>query len=287
MSNLKMSFKKSDHNVGVDTYIGALRSLSIVASEINDQTNKTGKLKMNVVAERPGSFESIVEFALTAGPIMVQVAPSMLELISIAIELYKMKRHASEIDRSKTVKIDDDHVQLNNNNGGGIMVVQNITYKMFNENQTVQDALAGTFTKMSDDETVEGFTLESDKDSVTVGREEFTEMSRKIRIEPKDQSSETVSATLIIIKPILEKSDNKWTFLYGDVPINARIADEEFLDDVVNAKHSFTTGDRLIVEMQIEKEYDERLRHHMPKSHTVLRVKDHLTADEAEQISLL
>lgn len=167
------------------------------------------------------------------------------------------------------------------------MVVNQPTYNLYAENQTVQDVLASTFSKTMKDASVNGIALSSIDDEIEINKEEFTELSRKMAIQSKELENEVAAATLVVIKPVLDESGNKWTFFKGSEKIQADIQDSDFSDKVINGECSFTSGDRLMVELLIRKEYSQQYRMYMPKGYSILKVKSHITGDEAVQMGML
>ena len=101
MPNITVKFKKGGHDIDVDTYIGTLRSLSVIAKEVNYKNNNRSDIQLNIVAQKEGSFEAVIEFVSTAGPIAVQAAPEILSIINTIIELYKIKKTLRDTDMPK------------------------------------------------------------------------------------------------------------------------------------------------------------------------------------------
>lgn len=286
MPSITVDFKKSSHDIDVDTYIATLRSLSIIAKEVNYKINNRSDIQLKVVAQKEGSFEAVIEFICTAGPIAIQAAPEILSTINTIIELYKIKKTLRDTSDAKVIQQEDNKVQVINNYGA--MTVNQPTYNIYIENQTVQDALAGTFSKTSKDDSVDGLVFNSSSsNSVEIDRSEFEPLSRKMTVQSKEVEDEITSATLVVVKPVLDSSNNKWTFFRGTEKIQADIQDEDFLDAVANGKCSFTAGDRLMVELRIQNRYDEQFRMYIPKKYSVIKVKDHITGDEAVQMGML
>lgn len=287
MPNLVMKFNKDDHQIDVDTYISVLGSLSIIAKEVNYEKNNNSDIQLNIVAQKEGSFESVIEFACIAAPLLIQSLPTIVDIVNTVIELYKIKQVSNKIDPTKTQYMEDNRVQFFNNFGQGILTVNNNTYNIYNNNQTVQDAMASSFNKINKDKTVTGFKMSSDEKEVNFDKDEFTAMSKKITIEPQDSEEQTKAATLVVVKPILEKNHGKWSFYLNGALINADIKDNLFLDEVENGERSFRAGDRLMVELQIKSDYNDIYKIYIPKSYTILRVKSHLTATEAVRLDML
>ena len=147
--------------------------------------------------------------------------------------------------------------------------------------------MASSFNKIDKDETVTGFKMSSGEEAVIFNKDEFATMAKKITIEPQDSEEQIKAATLVVVKPILEKSHSKWSFYLNGVSINADIKDDAFLDEVGKGERSFRAGDRLMVEIQIKSDYNDVYKIYIPKSYTVLKVKNHLTADDVIQLNML
>lgn len=285
MNTLKMSFKKDDHQVDVDTYINTLKSLSIVAKEVNQEINKTSDIQLKVVAQKEGSFESFIEFCIVAGPIILELAQTVLPIIQTTLELYKLKHFNNDGDFIEVNQIEDNKVQVRNNRGS--IIVNNYTYNIYNNNQPVQDAMASTFSKLSDDDSINGFELDCEGENVAVNKESFPGMSKKAIIAPENVEEELKSAILVLVSPILKDCSNKWDFMYNATPIKANIEDKDFISRMLDHDIQFSVGDRMHVDLLVKNEYDKQLMMFLPKSYTVLKVKNHISGKEAEQMRLV
>lgn len=287
MPKLKMKFEKDDHRIDVNTYASALSALSIIATEVNYETHKDSDIQLNVVAQEEGSFESVIEFVCLAGPIITELGKPIIDVLRIIIELYKLKQISHEADFTKTQSVDADQSQIIMQNGNNGPIVNNVTLNIFNNNQTVQDAVSSTFKRLDRDDAVSGFKMSADEEEVFFSKGEFGKMSEKMTIEPEPQEEETKSVTLIVVKPVLKKSSNKWSFFMSGSEINADIKDEAFLNDVESGKYSFTAGDRLMVELLIKNEYSQQYKIYLPKHYSIIKVKSHMTAEDAVQMEML
>lgn len=288
-NTLKLDFKKPSHEIDIETYIATLRSLSVIAKEVNYKVHQSSDVQLRVVAQKEGSFESIIEFLQVGAPIVIAHLPSIVDTINIVIELYKLKKIIGDISNAQTEDVGDDRVKVSNSNMAmdNSVIVNNTTYNIYSNNQTVQDAMAGTFKKATEDESLEAIELSSSDMEVDFSRESFKDLSKKIAIEYEPLENEVKPVTLVVVKPILEKSKNKWTFIKDGYTIQADIDDQDFLDDVVNRVHSFAAGDRLMVELLTRNEYNKQLLINMPKSYTVLKVKNYVSGDEATQMKMI
>ena len=124
----------------MSTHISLHSALCLSLQKVNYKINNRTDIQLNIVAQKEGSFEAVIEFICTAGPIAIQTTQEILSTINTIIELYKIKKTLRDTSDAKVVQQEDNKVQVINNFGS--MIVNQPTYVIYNENQTVQDALA-------------------------------------------------------------------------------------------------------------------------------------------------
>ncbi|MGB9825831.1 MAG: hypothetical protein ACPLRU_04075, partial [Desulfofundulus sp.] len=78
----------------------------------------------------------------------------------------------------------------------------------------------------------------------------------------------------------------KWDFVYEGNKISAYIADEGFWNKV-NARHlSFSSGDILIVDLEIIKIFDSEINTYVNKNYRVVKFIGHVPGQAPEQLGL-
>ena len=94
---------------------------------------------------------------------------------------------------------------------------------------------------------------------------------------PQTRTRTVRRVRLPIRKPVLYDSPSRWEFVYREHPIQADIADEAWLKNVVRPGSSerFGAGDRLVVDLLIFEEWNELAKAWEAKRYTVTKVHKH------------
>ena len=69
--------------------------------------------------------------------------------------------------------------------------------------------------------------------------------------------TQTVEATLGIIKAVFAKGDRKWDFVWNGVKISATIGDPVFMADVMSRPYKIGAGDAIETTMEINEGHDD------------------------------
>lgn len=280
----RVKFDKADHNIDTETYVKALSSLTAIMKEANYQTGSNGKISINVEAQDTGSFD--VELVLKTvqdlfGNDSVQY---LAALVTVTGGLVSLRKVWSKADDSKT-EINGDDVTIKDIGGNVIYQTTKNTYNIFTTNQVVQDALANNFKGLADDETVTGFELNYDDETVRVERDDFAELSKRVEVQLPDQDISEVSTNLIIVKLVFEGADRKWDFLYNGSKIAAAVQDKNFWNEIDNGR-SFSKGDELVATLRIIREYDPTVAAYINKDYQVIDVREHHPRAIRQQMKL-
>jgi hypothetical protein len=288
-NSFKIKFEGSLNDINALTFLSSIKNINELLQEINLELNKKNsienKLEIRIKALEKGSFianiqliETIAENLFTPEGIAYTsgVVTIMTGIFSIRKFLKSKKPSKIEQSDNKTVKI--------TNNKGNILIIENITFDMYDKNPKINNAIGQTFSGLKQDKNISGFELK-DKDNNTIFETkdfEFEELSETIEILEDDRKIISELATLNIIKVCFEPNI-KWQFYYKGMKISTNILDENFYKKI-NEGEKFSKGDTLEVELTIKQEFDKTVNTFVNKNYDVVRIIKHIPRNE--QLSL-
>lgn len=135
-------------------------------------------------------------------------------------------------------------------NEGGVVV---INYSDLIENKEILKARSRIAKTAIFNDEVKSLITEYQQDNVPIKTEINIESLNALIIN-EDETDEDIiehirSAKLRIIAPVLESEPANWKFKMGNKKISARMADEEFLQEMNKTKIAFGKGDDIVVDI--------------------------------------
>jgi hypothetical protein len=282
--NFSVKFDKSSHDLDTDTYIQALTSLSTIMKEANYQLEAGERISINVVAQDAGSFDVALALKAAEHIFSNNTVDYLAGLVTIAGGLVGLRKIWHKADDSKT-EINGDDVTIKDVEGNVVYQTNKNTYNIYTTNQVVQDALSNNFKALENDETITGYEIKQDGETVRVDRDEFGELAKRVEVKVPDQDITEIPANLIIVKVVFEGAERKWEFLYNGVKISALVLDENFWSEI-NSGKAFAKGDELTADLRIIREYDANVAAYINKEYQVINVRGHNPRAERTQLSL-
>lgn len=286
--NFKIKFDKQENSISADTYVQSLVSLSTIIREVNYQIGTGPGVKVNVVAEQPGSFDVVLQIAEAIQDnyeIVMASAGTLAGIVGTAVGILQLKKMSKESDLTKT-EIHGDQVNIKDVSGNVIFQTNNITYNLYTTNQAVNDAVSGQFQSINKDDEIEAVTITNNDDVTRFEKSDFSTLAEKRIIEIEDKDEVTVSAQLKISKVVLDNSNRKWEFVYNGSKISGRIDDQDFWDKILAGDVSFANGDALVADLKIIREYDPVLDTYMNVDYIVSNIRQHLPRTNHTQTTL-
>jgi len=279
----KIKFDGQLHQVEANTLINSLINISAILEESNTEIHPDEKIEIKIKALSEGSFlihllvEGVknAQAMITAGSLATGA-----NLITILTGLFIIKKHLSG-KAPKNTKEENEKVSITNEKGN-VLVIESLTYNLYQHNQVIQDAISNNFETLEDDASIEGFEIEDDKEHVLfdVSRSSFRDMAIKSVVEDENKKTITETATVHIFK-IVFQDNYKWEFYYKGNKISANIADEAFFKKIDQGE-KFAKGDTLIAEIQINQIFDKTVNTWVNHSYQVNKVIKHIPRDEQQ-----
>lgn len=274
---IKIKFDGQLHQVDANTFINSLINFCEVVKQVNSEIDSDHPVEIKITALEKGSF--ITGISLQAKDIIDQLfAHNTIEylagIVTIVTGAYQVKKF---LGGSKPAEVSQqgDKVEIKDNKGS-VILVDNRTYNIYSKNQSVSDAIANNFASLEEDTSISKFEILNENEDVifSAERDSFTELAKKIEVEQENTKTAIVSANLIIYKLIFDKNNRKWEFYYNGNKISANITDDEFFKEIDQGK-SFSKGDQLTVDLQINQIFDEAVNAYINHSYQITKVHSH------------
>lgn len=280
---LQIKFSGASNEIGVDLFIESLTNYSIVAQESSNNIYPGSKLDIKIKALEKGSFIVVLDLILKNVPELfnkdnVEYAAGIVTIVG---GLYELKKWLSKNGNPDTAEqINDNDIKISNNNGS-ITINQNV-YNVYNTNPKVRESVRKTFNKLKESENeITGFEIfELDKDEPRsifgVNREDFSLMtSDKDETEKRKQSLKKQQQELSVFKVVFGEN-YKWEFYYNGNKIFADLKDTVFNLKIEKGDIAFRSGDKLIVDLEIEQVFNELANIFENKAYHILKVDQHI-----------
>jgi len=288
--NLEIKFGGDLHEIDVDLLIESLVSYSSVTQEAAAYLSPGIKVNIKIKAPREGSFIILLNLiAENAHDLFVRENVTLASgIITIVGGLYGLKKWIAKNGKPETVKPNEDNsIEISNSNGN-ITVNQNV-YNIYQENPGVRENLRNTFSKLKERGEITDFSIR-DVDNETnifqVNKEDFASMaSDDDEIEQKKQEVSKENQELSVFKVVF-KENYKWEFYYQGIKIYASIKDEDYFKKIEKGEIAFRSGDKLIVNLNIEQVFNESANTFVNDSYHIIKVVKHIPRVSSTQHSL-
>jgi hypothetical protein len=275
------------HSANATAVSATIDAAVAVLVEAERQLNLPVRFEIKARPFKPGSFEIPLEIQEIAAAGMLYFAggapylESLLNVFKNFFALKKLLKGNSPPDSAK-----DGAFKLD---GNTINVSQSVVNVYVNSD--VNRAVSKAAEEVQKDENISAIEFLKGEELKRLEVVERLEMpylqgpDNTIDVEPESKDKRIKKAMLVIVKPVLYDSNDKWSLLFRDQPIWATIEDEAFRKDVVSRKELFATGDRLVTDLTIHQEWNPALKVFVSKSHTITKVHSHERPKEQKEFS--
>jgi len=289
--NLEIKFGGDLHEIDVDLLIESLVNYSSVTQEAAAYLSPGIKVNIKIKAPKEGSFIILLDLiAQNAGDLFTRENATLAsEIVGIVAGLYGLKKWIAKNGKPEIIKPhqEDNSIEISNTNGN-ITINQNV-YNIYQENPKVRENLRNTFAKLKEKEEITDFIIrdsESQKNIFEVEREDFKLLaSMDDEIEQKKQKVIKEKQELSVFKVVF-KENYKWEFYYQGIKIYAALKDDNFFKKIEKGEIAFRSGDKLIVDLEIEQVFNESANTFVNDSYNILKVIEHIPRVSTTQHSL-
>jgi hypothetical protein len=278
--NLEIKFGGDLHEIDVDLLIESLVSYSSVTQEVSAYLSPGTKVDIKIKAPKEGSFIILLDLIAQNGGNLftrdnIDLAANIVEVVG---GLYALKKFVSLNGKPEVVKPQDDNsIEITNNNGS--ITINNNVYSIYQENPKVRENLRRTFSKLKEKEEIVDFSIrdvDDDRSIFHVDRKDFSLLaSDDDEIEQKRQKVQKDRQELSVFKVVF-RENYKWEFYYQGVKIYASIKDEVFFKKIEKGEVAFRSGDKLIVDLEIDQVFNESANTFVNDAYFILKVIEHI-----------
>lgn len=282
---IMIKFEGQTHQVDVNTLTSSLVVFSESLKEINKSLGTGKNLEIKIEALKPGSFEihTIVTAInnndlLTAIATVSGVVGGTAATIGAAYTgIVKLRSWLKKEDKQVESTVVEGDKTVIKAKSGDTFICSNVVYNIYNTNQIVNDQISDQFRILEEDAAIDGLTISSETDQITVPKEDFSGLAEKVDIIDQNKKKERKEKqTLYVVKPVLEKSPTRrWEFIWNGLKISANISDMSFLEKVAEGEHRFGMGDTLIADIDVNQVLNPMYNAWLNESYQVVLVHDH------------
>lgn len=285
-NNFKIKFDGQLHQLDANVLINSLIHTSSIIQEINRFLDTGKKIEIKVKSLEKGSFLIHIELLESALDSLkslftkdnVEIASAIVTVLG---GLFAVKKFLKS-RKPKSVEVKGDKTKIINELGN-VLIIENITYNIYENSSIVKDAISQNFDTINNDPSITGFEI-TDKDEkpiIRIEKEDFSDLSLKSEEILNDERIIKEAATLNIVRLSFEES-LKWEFYYKGNKIAVKIKDPNFYE-LINKGESFAKGDILEVELQINQKWEESVNTFINKSYQVNRIIRHILRNEQQK----
>lgn len=285
---VEIKFGGELHEIDVDLFIESLVNYSVVTQEVSAYLAPGSKVNIKIKAPKEGSFIIDLNLVAAVALILFQNSNYIADLITITGELYKFKQWISKHGKPEIIKPNDDRTIEIQNVNGNITVDQRV-YNIYQESPRVRENLRNTFSKLKEQEEITDFSMkdmESGKEIFRVEQDEFSSMaSNADEIEQKKQKVIKENQELSVFKVVFQENF-KWEFFYQGNRIYATMRDQVFFGKIEKGEVAFRSGDRLIVNLEIDQIFNEAANTFVNDGYNIAKVIEHIPRSPQTQVTM-
>ncbi|HRZ15797.1 MAG TPA: hypothetical protein P5110_09845 [Candidatus Omnitrophota bacterium] len=288
----KICFGGKPNRIDAATLAQNLDSIGNMVAELNRIWGDGEKPNLYVKGTVPGSF--IVDLYL--GPelsrnieALALFAPASIslafEIIGAIADFLSIRKHLKKGKPTKVTDQDGSVIISNCNNVN--ITVNKKNYLIYSENIVINRMLDKQFNSLNHDPAVSSFEMRDFKDDVIfeTDKHDFPEMSSGAIIAG-EAVRRVVKRTIINIIKVSFETNLKWNVVFGGLKIGAYLRDDEFWDKVNSHDESFSKGDSLDVDIQIDQVWDQGLNTYLSKTYNIIKVYSHTKAGKQQAFPL-
>ncbi|MDO8260714.1 MAG: hypothetical protein Q7T50_04440 [Candidatus Magasanikbacteria bacterium] len=278
--NLEIKFGGDLHEIDVDLLIGSLINYSSVTQETAAYLSPGIKVDIKIKAPKQGSFIVLLNLvAQNAGDLFTtENATLAANIVNIVAGLYGLKKWITKNGKPETVKIiENDNIEISNKNGN--ITISNNVYNIYQENPRIRENLRNTFARLKEKEEIDDFSIRDvdlNKDIFRVDKVDFSALSSSDDEIPQRRQNAIKEKQELSVFKIVFKENYKWEFFYLGSKIYASLKDESFFKKIEKGEIAFRSGDKLIVDLEIEQIFNEAANTFVNDAYNISRVIEHI-----------
>lgn len=276
--------------INVQTLSTTLLKVEAILKEVNSELGTNKEIELTVKTYKPGSFDIYLQLLADAtalgaasglfNPENLETAKTIIETFSSILSIKKfLGGH-----KPKSVKViegsnvEDSKVEVVNNTGN-ITVINNPVFQIFTNNEKIDKDVEQIFEKLNTTPYINGLSIK-DNNAKSLFEAEKAKHDFSVLLKPNpifsypDEQKRDIEkkGAIVSVFKIVFKKKQTWKVVYEGIPIEVKITAKEFLDDVMEHKYQFGSGDRLNCDLTIHQKYDEITKTYQNKGYTITKV---------------
>lgn len=279
-SSFKIAFGGKKHEINIETYATSLLTINDMLTRIAQEADPGSKVEIRVVAEDPGSFESVIEVVTYAMPLIATHGTDVIELTKNVIQGFvgwmQLKKELRGEKPKAVTPVDDKRISIETVNGN-VINIDTFSGNLYFKSTYVNEKGVKLFQKLNDNEPVQSLSIiPSTSPEIRVERNEFQGMTAdNIALVPKEKETRQVierAQVRLGVYSIVFDQDKSWKFNYDGHRIQAKMLDKTFIGNVLKKTVSFTNGDALEADLKIHQVWNEAIEWWENTSYEVVKV---------------
>jgi len=285
-------YEADSNSIDLNTLLVSQVHFMAILNELKNEVAPGSDLSIKIRPLEKGSvpFDFIlnvswIENMLQLHNTSVQVVELGSAIVGGLVALIQLKIWLKGEPAKQTIINNDNTITIINSDGSQMVIAQNI-YNIYVTNIVVDKAISKAFDAIDKDEEVSGVEVLNEKKQplVTIPRAQFAGLVMANPSFDKKKKTELMSNATLVVSTVVFDQQRKWQFyLENGRKITAGINDENFIDKINNGE-SFSKGDVLIANLEIEKVYDKSLDMFVEQSFTLTKVIRHNTRPPQSRI---
>lgn len=292
-SEFKIAFGGKKHEINIEAYASSLLTINDILSRIAQELDPGHPVEIRVVAEKPGSFESVIEVVRRVGPFIAAHAPDVVDVAKSTIQGFvgwlQLKRELKG-EKPKSVTSKDGRMTFEAVNGN-VISIESFAGNLYLSNTYVNEKGVKLFQKLNDHEPVQSLSVSAESvPEIRVDRTEFQGMTAEnVSLAPEEKATRQVldrSQIRLGVYSIVFDQDKSWKFNYDGHRIQAKMLDRAFMGDVLKKTVSFTNGDALEADLKIHQVWNKEIEWWENTSYEVVKVYRVIKSGTQSQMGL-
>ncbi len=287
----EIKFGGNIHEVSLDLLIESLVSYSSLTQEVSAHISPNSKTSISVKATKEGSFRILLSIITEKAPELFSSVgiSTAADIFQVVGGLFSLKSWISKNGKPETVKDSGISSLEISNNKGSIIINANV-YNIYQENPKVRQSLRNTFVKLEREEEIESFSikdLETDKNIFSVDSEDFLELASSEDEMPQRKQKVIKDSQELSLFKVVFRENYKWEFFYLGTKIYAQVSDIDFFKKIESGEIAFRSGDKMIVNLEIEQIFNESANTFVNDFYNITKVLEHLPRVASAQNSFV
>jgi hypothetical protein len=285
MTRFQLLYEGERHDLDAKVLLESVGNVTALLTAINQELGDDRELRVRVAAPERGSFSIDLELIRDLATLVAEHGSDIITytetILSLLVGLFSLREFLGS-DDPEEIETTAGTTTVTRQDGDELEIDSTV-WNLYTSDDDVTDLIIGTFKALSEDDHIEGFTItdpETENVRFRAERGEFDRLAgKKKEPTPETRTRLEKNVQLTVVRVVFDP-DRRWEFLWRGESISATLEDPGFWYRVNQGEESFRKGDRLVVDLARDQEYDPNVRDWKTKDHRVETVRDHISRNE-------